>query len=76
MSIQCPNKYPDLCKSDRTTCYRSSIFIISTYQWTSYANCMFASKLCILFRQIGTHAAGECHKLKSSHLNKKLSAIC
>ena len=76
MSFQCPNKYPDLCKSDRTTSYRSSIFIILTDQWTSYANCMFASELCIPFKQIDTHAAGECSKLKPSNLNKKLSAIC
>ena len=76
MSFQCPNKYPDFCKSDRTTSYSSSIFIILTGQWANYVNCMFASELCIPFKQIDTHAVGECPKLKSSHLNKKLSAIC
>jgi hypothetical protein len=76
MSFQCPNKYPDCCKSDRTTSYRSSIFIILTDQWTSYANCMFASELCIPFKQIDMNEVGECPKLKSLHLNKKLSAIC
>ena len=30
----------------------------------------------ITFKQIDTHAFGECPKLKPSHLNKKLSAIC
>ena len=76
MSFQCPNKYPDLCKSDRTTSYRSSIFIILPDQWANYANCIFASELCTPFKQIDTHAVEECRNLKSSHLNKKLSAIC
>ena len=76
MSFQCPNKYPDCCKSDRTTSYRSSIFIILTDQWASYPNRMFANGLYILFKQIDLHAVEECPKLKSSHLNKKLSAIC
>ena len=76
MSFQCPNKYPDFCKSDRTTSYSSSIFIILTDQWANYVTCMFASELCIPFKRADTHAVGECPKLNPSHLNKKLSAIC
>ena len=76
MSFQCPNKYPDFCKSDRTTSYSSSIFIILTDQWANYVTCMFASELCIPFKRTDTHAVGECPKLVPSHLNKKLSAIC
>ena len=52
MSFQCPNRYPDCCKSDRTTSYSTSIFIILNDQWNSYLNCMLAHRLYVRFKQL------------------------
>ena len=61
---------------DRTTSYRSSIYIILTDQWSRPLNYKQAREPCILFKQIYAHAEGERPKLNLSPLNKKLGAIC
>ena len=61
---------------DRTTSYRSSIYIILTDQWSRPSNYKQDHEPCILFKQLCAHAEGERPKLNLSPLNKKLGAIC